>query len=452
MKGIALIVLGGLLQQVQQESTTDAGVHRSALLLRSRRLPKPEEVRVYDFVNYHRHEELPEPREPERVSLDARLLRPTLPTGKAQAFLQVGIRTSRPSRTREAGPVNVCLVIDRSGSMAEAKKLDFVKRGLVLFCDALTEGDLLSIVTFDNGISVLRAAAPVSEGEPLEGLIDGIQPGGGTNLHGGLMAGYAEVRKNLQLPKSPKVILLSDGQANSGVTDPEKIVGDSGAANAEGIALSTIGLGLAYNDRLMSQLAAAGKGTYHFLDSAEGIERTFLHELNGLLAKLGSDPVLRVALAPGVALRRVYGYDYAMPAPSTLEFKLLHLPLGLTQIVPLELEVPPGIERLAEATLTYTDAASKQERAIAVEAKVERKDGDSPADPGVHKNLAVARLSQAFRVACVLADRQEPDEARDRLEDALRTAETLLGPADQVADKDLARILGLVRQAREILR
>lgn len=449
MKWITLIVLGGFFQQ---ESTTDAGVNRSALLVRSNQLPRPEEVRVYDFVNYHRHEELPEPRKPDRVTLDARLLRPALPKGKAQAFLQVGIRTPRPARDRDAGPVNVCLVIDRSGSMAEAKKLEYVKQGLKLFCDALMEGDLLSIVTFDNSVSLARAPSPLSDGESLADLIDGIQPGGGTNLHGGLMAGYAEVLKNLSLPKAHKVILLSDGQANAGVTDLEKIVADSQTMNEKGIALSTIGLGLQYNDRLMSQLAAAGKGTYHFLDSAEGIERTFLHELNSLLAKVGSDPVLRVTLPPGVALRRVYGYDYTMPAPSTLEFKLLHLPLGLTQIVPMELEVADGVERVAEAKLTYQDAAAKREVTLTAEARVERKDGDSPADLRVQKNLSIARLAQAFRVACVLAERQEPDEARDRLEDVLRASETLYGPSEKVADKDLARILVLVRRAQQILK
>ncbi len=449
MKWITIIVLGGL---CQQDSTTDAGVHRSALLMRSHRLPKPEEIRVYDFVNYHRHEEIPEPVKPERVTLDARLLRPTLPKGKAQAFLQVGIRTPSPRRDRDAGPVNLCLVIDRSGSMSGENKMGRLKQGLRLFCDALVEGDLLSIVTFDHEVSVLRAAAPVSDGEPLADLIDAIQPGGGTNLHGGLMAGYAEVRRNHHLPRAHKVILLSDGQANAGVTDLERIVSDSKAVNDQGIALSTVGLGLSYNDRLMSQLAAAGKGTYHFLDSAEGIERTFLRELNSLLGKVGRDPVLRVTLPPGVSLRRVYGYDYSMPAPATCEFKLLHLPLGLTQIVPMELEVAPGVERLAEARLVYLDEASKREVTLTAEAKVERKDGDSPADLRVQKNLSIARLAQAFRVACVLAERREPDEARDRLDDALRAAETLLGPADPVADKDLARILGLVRRAHEILR
>ena len=196
MKWIALILVGVL---CRQDSSTDAGVNRSKLLLKSRRLPSPGEVRVYDFVNYHRHEELPEPKRPDRVSLDARLLRPALPRGKAQAFLQVGLRTPMPSRERDAGPVNLCLVIDRSGSMGDAKKMDYVKQGLKLLFDALTEGDLLSIVIFDNEIEVLRPAQAVSDSESLADLVEGIQPRSGTNLHGGLMRGYEEVLKNIHL-------------------------------------------------------------------------------------------------------------------------------------------------------------------------------------------------------------------------------------------------------------
>jgi Mg-chelatase subunit ChlD len=450
MKCIALIALGML---CRQDSSTDAGVHRSVLLLQSRRLPPPGEVRVYDFVNYHQHSELPEPVRPARVSIDARLLRPAVPTGTAQTFLQVGVRTTRPSRDRDASPVNLCLVIDRSGSMAEAKKMEYVKQGLKLLFEALNEGDILSIVIFDNEVEVLRPAQAVSDAQSLTDLVEGIQPRSGTNLHAGLMRGYEEVLKNMHIPgKAPKVILLSDGQTNEGVTDTEQIVAASRKFNDKGIALSTIGLGLAYNDRLMSQLAVAGKGTYHFLDSAEGIQRTFLSELNSLLEKVGRDPVLRVTLAPGVTLKRVYGYEFSTPAPGTYEFKLLHLPLGLTQIVPMEIELAAGAERVADAKLTYFDEAAKREVTIDTSLKTERKDGDSPADPRVQKNATIVRLAQGFRDACALADEKKTGEARDRLKDVLASTEALYGPADKIADKDLLRIVSLVCDAFEILK
>ena len=442
----------GLSAHEVQAATTDAGVHRSSLLLKSGRLPSAEEVRVYDFVNYHRHEELPEPAGGARTALDARLLEGTLPPGPANAFLQVGIRTVSPSRVRDAKPVNLCLVIDRSGSMGDAKKMEYLKRGLSVFAEALNEGDILSIVTFDTRAEVVRAASAVSDPDEVVQLIQGIRPGGSTNLHAGLMLGYREVRKNLRLPKSPKVILLSDGRANAGVVDLEAIVEASRKENARGIALSTIGLGLSYNDRLMSQLAEAGRGTYHFLDSAEGIERTFLVELNSLLQKVATDPVVRVRFCPGVRPRRVFGYALRKTGPEEYSFRLLDLPLGLTQIIPMELEIGPRIGRIAEIRLDFTDVASKEARTLAAEVTVERKDVSGSPDPHVLKNRAIARLAQAFRDACELAGAEKRAEAAAVLMDALLDLEADFGSPGAIKDKDLLRIVTRVQSSLNLLK
>jgi len=448
MKMIALLVLGGLFQQ---DKTTDAGVHRSSLLLRSGKLPPPGEVRVYDFVNYHKHVELPEPQGAARVALDARLLHPILPRGEAKTLLQIGLRTPKPSRERDAKPVNLCLVIDRSGSMAEARKMEYVKKGLELLVDELLESDLLSIVLFDDVAEVLRSAAPVSDPKSVIDQIRGIEPRGRTNLHAGLMKGYEEVLRNPASGRSPKVILLSDGQANVGVCGTAEVVAASKPFNEEGIALSTIGIGLAYNDTLMSGLAAAGRGTYHFLDSAEGIERTFLGELNSLLEKVGRNAVLRVTLAPGVTLRKIYGYEPAPPASGVLEFKLLDLPLSLTQIVPIEVDVAPEVERIADVRLTFLDEASGKEVALETSVRAARAAGDPPVDPRVEKNLAIARLADAFKAACGQAQAGASGTARETLEGALRDAQAIYGSPEKLEDKDLQRMVVLVRESLEIL-
>jgi Mg-chelatase subunit ChlD len=449
---VALIAaLAAARDSYPQAATTDAGVQRTSLLLRSGRLPSPDEVRVYDFVNYHRHAELPEPKDGARVALDARLLMPALPKGRATASLQVGICTSRPKRDRDAKPVNLCLVIDQSGSMGDAKKMEFVKKGLELFVDALTESDLLSIVVFHDDAHVLRPASAVGDPRVVIDLIRTLQPQGSTNLHAGLMLGYAEVRKNIGTRRSHKVILLSDGQANRGVVDPERIAADSREFNEAGIDLATVGIGLAYNDALMSRLAAAGRGTYHFLDSAEGIERTFLTELNSLLEKVGRQASVRVQLAEGVTLRRVYGYDPSSPSPGVLEFKLLDLPLGLTQIIPMEIDVAEGVRRVTEARLTYVDAARDSEVSMGTVVEVERTDSEPLPCPDVLKNFTITRLAQAFKDACVHSAAGRAGDAREALLGALRTVEATHGPRDKVADKDLRRVLTLVAESLDLL-
>ncbi len=444
MKAIALLVLGGL---CQQDRTTDAGVHRSSLLLRSGKLPPPEEVRVYDFVNYHKHVELPEPQGGARVALDARLLHPALPRGATRTLLQVGIRTGRPVRTK---PVNLCLVIDRSGSMAEAKKMEFVKKGLELLVDELGESDLLSIVLFDDVAEVLRPAGPVGDPRTAIDQVRKIEPRGRTNVHAGLMKGYEEVLAHLDSGRSPKVLLLSDGLANVGVVETPQIVAASRKFNDRGIALSTIGIGLSYNDKLMSGLADAGRGTYHFLDGAEGIERTFLGELDSLLEKVGRDAVARVTLAPGVTLRKVYGYDPGLPEPGVCEFRLLDLPIGLTQVIPIEVDVAPGVEKLADVRLTFRDEAAGKEVSLERTVRAARLEAGSPADPRVEKNFAIARLAEAFRAACGHVHQGRAGSAREELEGALGEVRKLAGGA-RSEDKDVQRMTVLVEESLDIL-
>jgi Ca-activated chloride channel family protein len=444
MKAIALLVLGGL---CQQDRTTDAGVHRSSLLLRSGKLPPPEEVRIYDFVNYHEHVELPEPQGPARVTLDARLLRPAVAPGPARALLQVGIRTARPARTK---PVNLALVIDRSGSMAEARKMEYVRKGLELLVDELGESDLLSIVLFDDVAEVLRPAGPVGDPRPVIEQIRKIEPRGRTNVHAGLGKGYEELLPSLGPGRSPKVLLLSDGLANVGVVEPGEIIAASRRFNDRGIALSTIGIGLSYNDRLMSGLAEAGRGTYHFLDSAEGIERTFLGEIDGLLEKVARNATVRATLAPGVTFRKAYGYEAGGAEPGSLEFKLLDLPPGLTQVIPVEIDVAPGVEKLADVRLDFVEESSGRAVTLEQAVRVSRAEGGSPADPRVEKNIAIARLADAFRSACVHARDGLAGSAREELEGALAEVRKTYGDRKN-EDKDLERMIVLLKESLEIV-
>jgi Mg-chelatase subunit ChlD len=420
-----------------QDATTNAGVHRSSLLVKSGHLPKPEEIRVYDFINYHKHAEIAEPKT--GVTLDARWLAP-LPNAECDAALQIGLRT--PSLSKEMLPtMNLVVVIDRSGSMAGSGKMDFVKQGLKMLVAQMKQDDFLSIVVFDTDAQVLRAAGPVNDVQAVNQLIEQIQPGGGTNLHGGLMLGYQEALKHAGGKMFSKVLLLSDGQTNHGVTDPERIVADSKSFNDKGIALSTIGIGLDYNDALMSQLAKTGSGTYHFLDSGDAVERTFFKELQSLMAPIGTSPVLRVRLAAGVSLKKVYGYEFASPEPGVFEFKLLDLPVSTSQIIPMEVHVPADVGSIGEVELAYT---AKERVKVTAPIEVKRGDGGGDIDPAVMKNFTIARMAQAFREACAAKERQV---ARDGLTDILYKARTAY---PDPKDEDLKRMFKIVEEALEV--
>lgn len=419
-----------------QDCTTDASVSRAMLRLAEHGLPAPEEIRVYDFINFFKHD-LPENYQDGPVSFDARLLRKRLPKGECGALVQLGFRTARVKRD-DLKPMNLAIVIDRSGSMSDAKKLDYVKQALEVFISSLRECDRLALVIYDDQAEVLLPSTAVSDPRSILALVRAIHPGGSTNLHGGLMLGYAEVEKHFDAKRTNKVILMSDGIANAGVTDPEQIVAD--AKKHPTVDLTTIGIGLEYNDRLMNLLAKAGRGDYHFLNDAKEIDRIFKQELDGLFEKVAKNVKVRLRLEKGVSLRAVYGYSFRIDGDAVV-FDLEDMGNALTQILPVELAIAPGVEKLAETTLESDGRTVK--RALTVE----RVDADQPADPSVLLHLAIARLAQSLQDACMLAREGRPDSAGDLLTAAIARAEAL-----GVESEPLQRVRTMARQAQRLIR
>src|SRR6185369_16249322 len=112
---------------------------------------------------------------------------------------------------------------------------------------------------------VLYPSRPIGNADGLRRAIDCLVPDGSTNLHSGLMLGYAEAKKHFRAGATNRVILLTDGIANTGVVEPERIAAESSEFNGQGIDLSTIGVGLDLNNDLLRTLARSGRGLYHFI-------------------------------------------------------------------------------------------------------------------------------------------------------------------------------------------
>lgn len=440
------MIVALMLALAQQDNTTDAAVARAARLLAAAGLPTADEIRVYDFINFFRHD-LPAPASPNAVGFDARLLRATVPDGETGTLLQLGFTTARVKRD-DLEPLNLAIVIDRSGSMS-GEKLEFVKQALELFIGSLQERDRLALIVYDDEAQVLMASAAMDDVNPVQALVRSIDTGGSTNLHAGLMLGYEEVLKGLDPKRANKVILMSDGMANRGVTDFERIVGDSKAYNDRGIDLTTIGIGLAYNDALMNRLAKEGRGDYHFLNDAAEIKRIFELEMQGLFERVARRVTVRVKPGSGVTLRAVYGYAFRLDDGIIVD--LDDMGRGLTQILPIELAVAADatLDPVAEITLAYTDLeGAPVELTRTVKAS---RAADSPTDASVLKHLTIARLATALREACRLAHDGQPTPAADLLGAALDRVAAHYGD-EATKDADLARVLDLAFKADGVLR
>jgi Ca-activated chloride channel family protein len=163
-------------------------------------------------------------------------------------------------------PLNLSVVIDRSGSMQTEKKMEFAKSAAKSIIDKLTPNDYVSLVIYDAEVNIIHYATPALDKAMLKRKIDSVYYRGSTNLWGGTEAGFLEVKKNYNPGFINRVLLISDGQANAGLINSNIITGKvQQYKDAEGITLSSFGVGLDYNEVLMTDMAEAGSGNYYLL-------------------------------------------------------------------------------------------------------------------------------------------------------------------------------------------
>src|SRR5581483_11828205 len=322
---------------IAQEGASSAAASRIRYMADLGVMPASREVSVEDFVNYHRHQ-IGRPRVGEAVAMDVRWGNDQVSGADDEAILQIGFSTPLVNDRHQLPPLNLGLVIDRSGSMADDDKMTRVKASLLALVSQMRDSDVISITVFDSRAQVLLPASRLTDRDYVNRLIRSIQPGGATNLYAGLMLGYNEVEKNYRKGITNRVILLTDGIANQGVTDPTEIAHDSLQFNNAGIDLSTIGVGLDLNRDLLSLLAKSGRGLFHFVAQSEDIQKVFVNEFQSLTSPVAEEPNVEIDFGKGLELEQVYGYSPHF-RESGITIKLDNMNNGLTQVILLRFRV-----------------------------------------------------------------------------------------------------------------
>jgi len=226
--------------------------------------------------------------------------------------MQLGLNSGLDPSVIESSNFNLVVVVDTSGSMAEANKLDLVKQGLVLMLDELDENDLLTIVTYSTNAKIAVDTINVTEDvKPnIEAVIDSLQPEGSTNLWGGLELGYKQAMENITDDAVHRVMLLSDGLITEGEDNTTVILNASHMYNEEGIGITTVGVGLSFDFDLMYQLASQGNGNFYFIDGGEKLIEVFQHEIQYLLTPVAENLKISFRLPEGFAVDDIYGFDF----------------------------------------------------------------------------------------------------------------------------------------------
>ena len=207
------------------------------------------------------------------------------------------IRIESPAPIKKEGrrPLNFGIVLDRSGSMAFGDKLHCAKEAVAFAVRQMADDDHVSLTIYDNRVQMLIGAMPVAQARPrIAALLSEIAPGNTTALHDAWLQGGLEVTRVLDPSRLNRVLLLSDGLANVGVTDPDTIVQRAGELFARGVSTSTIGVGSDFNEDLMIPMAAHGGGAGWFVESPADFKKIFEAELAGLALLFGERAVLRI--------------------------------------------------------------------------------------------------------------------------------------------------------------
>ena len=260
-----------------------------------------------------------------------------------------------------AGPrlsLNLALVIDRSGSM-RGDKMDETKQAARKLVEQLLPDDTLAIVSYSDDVRVDLPASKLGAAhrEAAYDAIARMQPSGSTNLSGGLARGQEEVQRNLMKGQVNRVILMSDGLANRGVTDTDAIAQSAQRDAQQGISVTTIGVGTDYNEDLMTAVADKASGNYYFVAGATAIPGVLTTELGKMAATVAQDARVELRLDDGVELAQVYGYTFTRMG-DVVTVPLAEIFAGQKRSIALQVAVPvlrEGLLRVGELTLTYTD-------------------------------------------------------------------------------------------------
>ncbi|HSN16101.1 MAG TPA: VWA domain-containing protein [Anaeromyxobacteraceae bacterium] len=229
----------------------------------------------------------------------------------AQGTVYAAVRVVGRAPQAAIAPLNVSLVLDRSGSMHGEPFLNLL-RAAEAFVGQLRDGDRLSIVVFSDG--VFEAVPPiVVEPATRPGAIAAIRAleyGGLTRLSGGLLAGLYDVWSFFDAWNVNQLVLLSDGQPNQGITDRTRLASLAASAAERGVGITTVGFGPDHDELLMQAIADAGGGAYHYVSTAADIPAVFQREAADMLGVAARDTVVEVAAPSGWVVEDVVGQDY----------------------------------------------------------------------------------------------------------------------------------------------
>ncbi|BAQ66607.1 VWA domain-containing protein [Geminocystis sp. NIES-3709] len=336
--------------------------------------------------------------------------------------LDVIVRITVPEipTNRQRPTLNLGLVIDRSGSMG-GDKIKYARQAAIYAVQQLSESDRISVTIYDDQVEVIIPSQKATDKQNIINRINSITPRNMTALYDGWLEGATQVSKYLQPEHLNRVILLSDGLANVGETNPDVIGNDVNGLSKRGVSTTTMGIGDDFNEDLMQGMALSGDGNYYFIQNPDQLPSIFNTELQGIMATIGQKVSLGIKSFSPVELVDVFN---DLEKTEYGRYKLPNLMAGNQVDVVLRLKVPPMSESapLIKFRLAYDDSETQSRKVSNHQLQLpvvnSAQLNNYPFNEEVKAKVAQLMASRAKEEAVRSLDRGDIRGTRERLQEA----------------------------------
>jgi Ca-activated chloride channel family protein len=453
---------------IDVDTASYANVRR---FLNQNQLPPRDAVRIEELINYFSYDYAqPSGNAPIAPNMEVA----AAPWNPQHRLVRIGIK-AREVNARQRPASNLVFLIDVSGSMNSPEKLPLVKSGLHMLVSQLGENDFVSIVVYAGSSGLVLRPTSGMHKETIRQAIDSLQPGGSTNGASGITLAYDQATANFLRNGVNRVILMTDGDFNVGITSQGALTRLIEDKAKSGVFLSVLGFGMGnIKDSTLEKLADQGNGHYAYIDNTTEARKVLVEEMSGTLVTVAKDVKIQVDFNPArVEAYRLIGYenrvlqaeDFNNDAKDAGDMGAGHTVTALFEVVPKGGAVPgPSIDpskytqpqARAEADLARNAGASSNEMlTLRVRYKLPDAANSTRMDvPLVDRGASFARASQDFRFAAAVAEfgmilRNSPYRGNARMESVLDIAEGSRG-----SDRNGYRqeFISLVQKARGLER